>query len=101
MTGQQAAAELFMTAGRAETFLALLEKLSHDLAWQADAACAGHDTAVFFPPKGGSVEPAKEICDTCPVQAACAAAGAEEVHGVWAGKSTEERRTERRERRAA
>lgn len=84
----------------AEAFLALIEKISTDTSWQAQAACRDKDPALFFPPGDGRrPEQAKAICDTCPVLEQCRKAGAEELYGVWGGMTVEERRSVRRERR--
>lgn len=42
-------------------------------AWRREAACAGMDAAVFYPPPGDyrPVEVAKRICRGCPVRAEC------------------------------
>lgn len=69
--------------------------------WQADAACLGVDTRIFFPPEGRrgvrhrSLEnAAKRICAQCPVQLACRhyALQAHEAYGVWGGLTEDERR---------
>jgi hypothetical protein len=45
-------------------------------------------TTVFFPPTGGSVNPARNICAGCTVVAECARQAAEdhEIHGIWGGQ---------------
>jgi WhiB family redox-sensing transcriptional regulator len=67
--------------------------------WSDDAACAGEETAAFFPVgKGGvpaSVQAAyaKEICARCSVQPDCLghALTYREDYGVWGGLDEEER----------
>jgi len=55
---------------------------------------------VFFPQRGGSVEEARMLCERCPVQEECLAAGLIDIPtngqtpiGIWGGKSQRERRT--------
>lgn len=79
----------------ASAFLALLDKISTDHAWHADAACLGADPEVFFPVKGGTVDAAIAICQGCPVREPCKEAGRDELYGVWGGTSVEDRRAER------
>ena len=66
-------------------------------AWQAQAACRGMDTALFFPTRGELVPPAvRAACGSCPVRAECLDAGMSE-NGIWAGTSERERQRLRRE----
>lgn len=71
-----------------------------DETWRSKAACKGM-THLFFPEgsKRSTYGPARQICDTCPVQAECAESGADEVHGVWGGLSPNQRRAARVPRR--
>ena len=68
--------------------------------WRADAACWGVDSDLFFPEPHQSADPAREICAECPVAADCLgyALRSHIVHGVWGGKSPDERRQSRRTR---
>ncbi|MEI7779533.1 MAG: WhiB family transcriptional regulator [Actinomycetes bacterium] len=68
--------------------------------WQISAACRGLDSSVFFHPEGERgparrrrASAAKEICSTCPVQAACAAHALKvrEPYGIWGGLAEEDR----------
>ena len=59
-------------------------------AWQRHANCRGL-TEMFFPERGASLAPAREICSTCTVRAECADAGRGEA-GVWGATSALERR---------
>jgi WhiB family redox-sensing transcriptional regulator len=61
--------------------------------WRNDAACRGHDVAVFFPERGTSPEPGKAICATCPVRAECLAAADDD--GIWGGTTAVERKPRR------
>jgi WhiB family redox-sensing transcriptional regulator len=71
--------------------------------WWADAACRGHDIDTFFPRRGESAIPAREICAGCSVNAECLDyALANGIHyGVWGGKSERQRRGMRRAIRMA
>lgn len=81
-----------MSARHASAFLALLDKVAADRAWEKDAACRGADQALFFGAPGRHPAEALAICDRCPVRAQCEAVSPDEVYGVWAGRTTEERR---------
>lgn len=74
-------------------------------AWMRDALCRQVDSALFFPEgRGGSVvmqtEQAKQVCNLCPVKAACLAWALDtgQSSGVWGGMSEDERRAALRER---
>lgn len=69
------------------------------MTWQAHAACADMDPAVFFPPKSGSAKEAKAICARCPVRTECGQSAIDrgEQHGVWGGMSIEELEDARRD----
>lgn len=67
-----------------------------DSRWWERAACRGMDTEMFFPSRGANIEPAIEVCRTCPVRAECLedqlthrSVGAD--FGVWGGTSGRER----------
>lgn len=70
-------------------------------AWMARANCLGVDPDLFFPERGESTAPAKEVCMGCKVRDECLGyALAEGEHrGIWGGKSERERRRIRRARR--
>ncbi|WP_225102737.1 WhiB family transcriptional regulator [Streptomyces sp. CoH27] len=68
--------------------------------WQADAACRGMDSSVFFSPTGerGTArrrreEAARAICRPCPVSSACGlfAEASRQAYGVWGGRTESER----------
>jgi WhiB family redox-sensing transcriptional regulator len=70
--------------------------------WQAEAACRGMDSSVFFSPPGEKgdarrrrEEIAQAICRCCPVRVPCDsfAAASEQRYGVWGGRTEAERRT--------
>lgn len=78
--------------------------------WQADAACRGMDSSVFFSPNGERglarrrrEEAARAICRTCPVSSPCAlfAKASREPYGVWGGHTEAERRADIVRHRAA
>jgi WhiB family redox-sensing transcriptional regulator len=67
-------------------------------AWMHFAACLDVDPELFFPPRGGSGQAAKRICEGCTVRDECLRyaldTGAE--FGIWAGLSAREVRELRR-----
>jgi WhiB family transcriptional regulator, redox-sensing transcriptional regulator len=65
----------------------------------AGPACAGTDPDLFFPLPGESTVPARAICASCPVRAACLAQARAhgERYGIWGGVDlSTEARTARR-----
>jgi len=64
-------------------------------AWHRDAACKERPDVNFFPARGEDTAPAKAVCQSCLVQAECRTAAADELHGIWGGRSRREARTER------
>jgi WhiB family redox-sensing transcriptional regulator len=60
-------------------------------------------TELFYPDEGGNYIAARCICDACPYQAPCLrlALTRPEFHGMWGGKSPNERRRMLRLSRAA
>lgn len=76
----------------------LLDSLERP-AWHTDAACSGKPMEWWFPDRGESVDPAKEVCASCPVIDECADfAVTQGVHlvGIWAGETARGRRKRRR-----
>jgi WhiB family redox-sensing transcriptional regulator len=69
--------------------------------WMDHALCAETDPEAFFPEKGCSTRPAKEVCRSCPVTAECLeySLRTDQRFGIWGGKSERERRKIRAERR--
>lgn len=66
--------------------------------WVDEALCAQTDPELYFPEKGGSVQPAKKTCARCPVIDACrdyAVRYPTRLEGIWGGLSELERRPER------
>jgi len=65
--------------------------------WRDRAACRGTDLAVFFPGRGESAEPARQICARCPVRQPCLdyALSHGIVHGIWSGLAERDRRAPR------
>lgn len=93
-----------------------LRDTSDPLAWQDDgAACLGHPTEWWYletandgRPGGHDAESladarrAVDICETCPVQAACLAYALDhEKFGIWGGLNANERRRLKRRQRDA
>ncbi|MEU5144255.1 WhiB family transcriptional regulator [Streptomyces sp. NPDC021139] len=75
--------------------------LLREWGWQADAACRGMDSSVFFSPPGerGKArrqreEAARTVCAACPVSGPCArfAQASQQSYGTWGGQSETERR---------
>lgn len=71
--------------------------------WREKAACLDEDPELFFPAGTtgralAQVEEAKAICSQCPVMDECLewALEANEQHGVWGGRSEEERKKMKR-----
>jgi WhiB family redox-sensing transcriptional regulator len=62
--------------------------------WRDRAACIGADPDLFFPQRGESAEPAREICARCSVREACLDYALRNAitHGIWGGVSERERR---------
>ena len=65
-----------------------------DMDWQIGAPCTEADPKWFFPDAGVSSAPAKRVCEGCPVREVCLrwALDHRELHGVWGGKTADERR---------
>jgi WhiB family redox-sensing transcriptional regulator len=62
--------------------------------WREQAACRGANLDVFFPDRGESAEPARQVCARCPVRQPCLdyAISSQISHGVWGGLAERERR---------
>ncbi|WP_037861462.1 WhiB family transcriptional regulator [Streptomyces sp. NRRL S-340] len=80
-----------------------LEPLLRAWEWQAEAACRGMDSALFFPPSGERgharrrrEEAAGAVCGPCPVRLLCDdfAVGSGQRYGVWGGRTEADRRDE-------
>jgi WhiB family redox-sensing transcriptional regulator len=71
--------------------------------WMRDGLCAQTDPDAFFPNKGETTQPAKSVCEGCPVRDTCLNYALEhnERFGVWGGTSERERRVLRRQAAAA
>lgn len=72
--------------------------LDRDENWQAYANCATADPDAFHPEKGGTTQPAKQVCAACTVREQCLAYAIEnkEHQGIWGGLSAQERKRLRR-----
>lgn len=75
--------------------------------WRDQAACRNNDPELFFPHGTtgqalDQIEQAKAVCRQCPVINACLewALQTNEQHGVWGGRSEEERRGMARRRKS-
>jgi len=62
--------------------------------WRELAACRGTDLEVFFPGRGESAGPARQVCAACPVRQPCLdyAISNRISHGIWGGLTERERR---------
>ena len=62
--------------------------------WRYRAACRGADLQTFFPGRGQSAEPARQICASCPVRQPCLdyALSHAITHGIWGGLTERDRR---------
>ena len=62
--------------------------------WREQAACRGADLGVFFPERGESAGPARQVCAACPVRQPCLeyAISNQITHGIWGGLTERERR---------
>ena len=70
--------------------------------WQARAACQDVENPdIFFPVRGKSSRPARELCESCPVHEECRKYGLMEIYGIWGGTTEKERRAIRRTERKA
>jgi WhiB family redox-sensing transcriptional regulator len=62
--------------------------------WRELAACRGVGLDLFFPERGESAEPARQVCAACPVRQPCLdyAITNRISHGIWGGLTERERR---------
>jgi WhiB family transcriptional regulator, redox-sensing transcriptional regulator len=62
--------------------------------WRELAACRGADLGLFFPERGESAGPARQVCAACPVRQPCLdyAITNRITHGIWGGLTERERR---------
>jgi WhiB family redox-sensing transcriptional regulator len=87
--------------GAAGPVLNLFDEVSDSgAAWQDSALCAQSDPERWFPPNGGNLTPARQICERCPVTDQCLEYALEvesrpEVQGrfgIYGGKTAGERK---------
>ena len=62
--------------------------------WREQAACRGARIEVFFPGRGETAGPARQVCAQCPVRQQCLefAVSNRIVYGIWGGLTGPERR---------
>jgi WhiB family transcriptional regulator, redox-sensing transcriptional regulator len=62
--------------------------------WRQQAACRGVDLDLFYPKRGESAGPARQVCAQCPVRQACLeyALSNRIASGIWGGLTERERR---------
>jgi WhiB family transcriptional regulator, redox-sensing transcriptional regulator len=71
--------------------------------WRDRAACRGTELSVFFPGRGESAEPARQVCAGCPVRQPCLdyAISHAITSGIWGGLAERDRRALRSRHRVA
>ena len=71
-----------------------MQNQTHNELDYESALCAQTDPELFFPEKGGTAEPAKRICQSCPIKTECLIEAL--VHnyedGIWGGLAPKERK---------
>jgi WhiB family redox-sensing transcriptional regulator len=62
--------------------------------WRQQAACHGTDLDLFYPERGESAGPARQVCARCPVRQPCLeyALSNRITSGIWGGLTERERR---------
>jgi WhiB family redox-sensing transcriptional regulator len=62
--------------------------------WRLQAACHGTDLNLFYPERGETAGPARQVCARCPVRQPCLeyALSNRITHGIWGGLTERERR---------
>jgi WhiB family transcriptional regulator, redox-sensing transcriptional regulator len=62
--------------------------------WRQQAACRGTDLDVFYPERGQTARPARQVCARCPVREPCLeyALSNRIASGIWGGLTERERR---------
>ena len=62
--------------------------------WRLRAACHGTDLDLFYPERGQSAGPARQVCARCPVRQPCLeyALSNRITSGIWGGQTERERR---------
>ena len=62
--------------------------------WRERAACCGTALDLFYPERGQSADPARQVCTRCPVRQPCLeyALSNRVTYGIWGGLTERERR---------
>jgi WhiB family transcriptional regulator, redox-sensing transcriptional regulator len=62
--------------------------------WREQAACCGTDLDLFYPKRGETAGPARQVCARCPVRQPCLeyALSNRITHGIWGGLTERDRR---------
>jgi WhiB family transcriptional regulator, redox-sensing transcriptional regulator len=85
--------------------LSLDEIRIEELWWHGEAACRDVDPEIFYPERGGSAQPAREVCAGCPVRQECLEYALNDpdafYNGIWGGTASHERRRILASRRGA
>lgn len=73
---------------------------SADTSWMQQANCLGKGRDLFFPKRGESANPPKEICNDCPVKSECLDYSLLQrtTKGIWGGTSEKQRKNIRKKR---
>ena len=85
-----------MTAGRPR-HRALAAPARFAARWRELAVCRGTNLEVFFPGRGETAGPARQVCAACPVRQPCLdyAITNRITYGIWGGLTERERRAPR------
>lgn len=59
--------------------------------WKLRAACLDHPDLDWFATNAKGIEAARKVCYGCPVRLECLEYGRSDPHGLWGGKTAQER----------
>jgi WhiB family redox-sensing transcriptional regulator len=80
--------------GRLPRYRNLADPARFAARWRQQAACHGTDLDLFYPERGQSAGPARQVCARCPVRQPCLeyALSNRITSGIWGGQTERERR---------
>jgi len=80
--------------GRLPQYRSLATPARFAARWRELAACCGTDLDLFYPERGQSAGPARQVCAQCPVRQPCLdyALSNRIASGIWGGLTERERR---------
>jgi WhiB family redox-sensing transcriptional regulator len=80
--------------GRLPRYYSLAAPARFAARWRERAACCGTDLDVFYPERGQTAGPARQVCARCPVREPCLdyALSNQISSGIWGGMTERERR---------